>query len=471
MWKLLAAAINRFVMRSYEEASTAPAVKSPVGETVPRPLVAKGPELLTREGVEQHFQRAVQLLESGNNAAAEEAIQLAVKRAAVEGNKAGPVYAEARFKEGTILRALGAVDRAAAAWLAAIEVRAIDDESREDRFAYQASLAELLANTGKLDEAEQVLRTSVGEQKEFFGPHHLSYALGLSALADLLLVKNEPAAALEAIDEAVQIDTAAAGERLPIDLATRAYAVRAARGKEVESLETWPTLTPQMQAILVKQCIARAEHFDPKIARPVLLELRERLQNTAGAPVVLPVSVNIALANLARTSGDHEARIEALQQTIKLCEPLPDGTHLATAYQELATALDDADRQAEVPTAYDAALQAARETDKRALLSAILRNYAIWSDRAGHHERADELHREAVHHGASCGDWAVHGRSTTAYGIFLQHACRNEKAREMLEVALAHLPPSHPDTTAAQEHLTALDRGEPCACHIKSQKT
>src|SRR5260221_648573 len=84
------------------------------------------------------------------------------------------------------------------------------------------------------------------------------------------------------------------------------------------------SLMPQILAILVKQCVARAEHFDPKIARAVLLELRERLQSTSGTPVVLPVSVNIALANLGRLSGDHDSRIEALRQTIELCKPLPD---------------------------------------------------------------------------------------------------------------------------------------------------
>jgi tetratricopeptide (TPR) repeat protein len=470
MWKLLAAAINRFVVRSYEEASTDPAAKGPSGGSS-RPVAARGPEPLTREAVEQHFQRAVQLLQSGNNAAAEEAIQLAVKRAAAEGKGAGPIYAEALFKEGTILRAVGSLERAAAAWRAAVDVSAVDDAAREDRFTYQASLADLLAHAGKLDEAEQVLRTCVSEQKGFYGPQHPTYALGLSALADLLLVRSQPATALEAIDEAVSIDTAASHERLPIDLATRAYAVKAARGNDANSLEPWASLSPQTQAILVKQCLARAEHFDSRIVRAVLLELRERLESTSDIPVVLPVSVNIALANLGRLSGDHDARIQALRQTIELCEPLPDRTHLATAYQELATALDEANQQAEVPAAYDAAAQAAREADKPALLSAILRNYALWSDRAGHSERADELHREAVHHGASCGDWAVHGRSTTAYGIFLQHAGRPENAREMLEEALAHLPPSHPDAAAAQEHLTALDRGEPCACHNKNQKT
>jgi Tfp pilus assembly protein PilF len=93
----------------------------------------------------------------------------------------------------------------------------------------------------------------------------------------------------------------------------------------------------------------------------------------------------------------------------------------------------------------------------------VLRNYARWTERGGRGNRADELYREAVHHGAACGDWEVHGRSTTAYGIFLSHAGRNEEARGMLEEALAHLPPAHPDAQAAQEHLDAIEGGGKCS--------
>ena len=78
MWKMLSAAINRFVTRSYEQASTEPAGKKPAKAIAPAPGAPRPPELLTGEGVEQQFQRAAQLLRSGNKAAAEEAIHLAV---------------------------------------------------------------------------------------------------------------------------------------------------------------------------------------------------------------------------------------------------------------------------------------------------------------------------------------------------------------------------------------------------------
>jgi tetratricopeptide (TPR) repeat protein len=251
---------------------------------------------------------------------------------------------------------------------------------------------------------------------------------------------------------------------MPIDLATRAFAIKSAHGLDREGLDRWRALPNPMQTLLVKQCVAKAEHYEPKVARAVLLEVREKLQKTPDAAPVLPLSVNIGLANLARAAGDHGARIEALEQTVAICARLPDRTHLVLAHQELAAALDEAGRRTDVPGAYDAALRVAREVNESALLSAVLRNYALWSDRAGNRERAEKLHREAVHHGASCGDWAVHGRSTTAYGIFLQHAGRNEEARRLLEEALAHLPPGHTDTAAAQAHLNALNQSERCSC-------
>src|SRR5258706_13315005 len=309
MWKLLAAAVNRFVMRAFDEASTEPSAKGAASASARQS--AGGPEWLNREEVEQQFQRAIGLLQSGNAAAAEEAIQLAVKRAANESGKTGPIYALALFKEGTILRALGARDRAAEAWRAAVAVPPNDEAARKERLTYRASLAALLADLGALDEAEEVLRACAGEQKERLGADDPGYALALSALADLLLVKGEPGAALEALDEAVPNLTTLSHERPAIDLATRAIAIQTAHGIDRERLDRWRALPSPMQMVLVKQCVARAGHYDAQVARAVLLELREKLQATSEAAPVLPLSVNIGLANLARASGDHDARIEA----------------------------------------------------------------------------------------------------------------------------------------------------------------
>jgi tetratricopeptide (TPR) repeat protein len=460
MWKSITAAINRLVQKSYDEAAAAkPTPPTGAAPDVRAHAHAPAHAPVTREELQQKFQQAVLLLQAGNRAAAEQTISALVARvSAAQPN--GPLHAEALSKQATILAAAGDWPAAESACRAAIAIPAPSDVLRKERLGYQLLLADVLAPQGKLDEAENLLRAGLAERRTLFGEQNANYAIGLSALAELLVTRARPAEALPLVQESVRLLGAARHDQLPHDLALRAYVIKmeaAAAAAAADGFATWEALSDDVRNAVVHHCVKRAPAADPRAARSVLIELRQRLDAQPGAAdVPLRVSVNVALANAARSLADHETRIDACRRMVALCEPLPERSQLATAQMALAMALSDAARGEEANAAYATAAATARQTQQLALMSTVLRNYAQWADAAALPEEADRLYREAVDHGASSGDWSTHGQSTVAYGIFLHKQGRLDEARGLLEEAVAHLPPSHPDLPRAREHLREL---------------
>ncbi len=450
MWKALAAAVNKMI----DSAGERPSVPAARAATTPQaPAV-------NQRWIDQSFERAVTLLHADNKPGADAAMQEVVDRAA-SFNSAGLVYADALFKHALILSAAGEPDRAAERCRQAVAVPATDEVARKARLNYQLNLGDMLTRLRRLDEAEVVLRESLSGRRLAYGERHAGYAAGLSAIADLELARGRYAEALAAVDEALTIVSAAAPERAPAELALRAYAVTAGGG--ADPLRGWEGLAPEGKNALVRSALQRSSQAEPRIAQAVLVELRDRLTADEG-DAGLKLSVYIAISHVAQRTGDHETRIAAAREAVRLCQDRPERSALAAAQRNLAQALADAGRNDEVPAVYAAAVDAARETGQLPLLSDILRTYALWADTAGRPEVAEPLYAEAAQHGASSGAWATHGRSSTAFGVFLQHQARPDQARRWLEEAIAHLPPNHSDIVIARQHLDALNRGVPCGC-------
>lgn len=462
MWKVISAAVNRFILNSFDEAATDK--PSHADAAVETHVANRGNAVsLNQDFLNQQFQQAIQVLQGGNGAAAEQIMQTAVLNTA-QSQPNTPLHADACYKLATLLSAMAQFDRAEIACRQAMDLRAEDESSRKERLTYQLYLGDILAQQDKLNEAEQVLVENIAARKAIFGAEQIGYAVGLSALADLLLSRERPTEALEKIDESIRILSRAKHERLPADLSLRAFIVKAASGAAAPALEAWPELTRGMQKMLVGHALRQTRQADSHLAQAVLVELRQRLEATPEMEPALLLSIHIALAHAAQQNDDDDVHISSCQNIVRICEGIPDRAQLAMAQQALAMAFDKAGRVAETGPAYDTAVATAREVNDLALLSNVLRNYAISADKSGRLEQADALHREAVDHGASSGDWSTHGRSTVAYGIFLQHARRLEEARGLLEEAIAHLSPAHADFTAAQEHLQALEQGIECSC-------
>jgi tetratricopeptide (TPR) repeat protein len=368
-----------------------------------------------------------------------------------------PLHAEALSKLATIHAAGGQWDRAADAARQALAVPAPSDVLRKERLSYQLLLADALRHLGQLDEAEQLLRDGVTEPRALFGERHPAHAAGLSALAELLLTRGRHAQALESIDQALAIRAdGPSDDRLAADLALRAYCIKGARGAESPSLPASPAA---IHKPLAQHCVKLAASADARLAQAVLVELRQRLESDQPpADVPLLISIDVALAGAARATGDHATRIAACRHMIDLCQPLPEKPQLAMAQLALASALADASQPDAASRAFDAAVDTAHQTHQDALIATVLRQYAIWADGVGDTDRADRLYAESVSHGASSGDWSTHGRCTIAYGNFLLRLGRSDEGRRMLEEAVAHLPPTHPDLPAGQARLRDLDR-------------
>lgn len=176
------------------------------------------------------------------------------------------------------------------------------------------------------------------------------------------------------------------------------------------------------------------------------------------------LNVNIALANVARLTGDHDLRVEASRAAVKLCGGLDDRRHLVMAYQGLAHALAEAGRDGETEQAYRDGLAEAEKLKDRKLAANVLRNHAIWLDERGRRADAEALHRRAVEAAEASGDRVMRGRALGAYGIFLHHGGANDRAGPLLEKALELLPASEPDAFYVQNHLGPLRCGEKCTC-------
>src|SRR5205823_14317916 len=139
----------------------------------------------------------------------------------------------------------------------------------------------------------------------------------------LELAQGNPQAALTAANQAVEILSKAAPQRLPADLALRAYATKAALGADAPAFDGFTELARETKAGLTRAVIQRASQSEAKIAEAVLVELRDRLAaEPEGGDAGQRLSVQIALSQVAKETGNHELRIGAARQAVQLCEAL-----------------------------------------------------------------------------------------------------------------------------------------------------
>ena len=159
MWKALAAVVNRFVTQAYEEADAERRASVPVAgldsapPSHPAAAMTNAPELANREFLESQFQRAFQLMQSGNPSAARQLIRAAAARIAHE-QPGSALFGEACIREATILTAIGELPKAEIACRAAIALPAVDDVARKERINHKTFLGDILARQEKLEEAE-----------------------------------------------------------------------------------------------------------------------------------------------------------------------------------------------------------------------------------------------------------------------------------------------------------------------------
>jgi tetratricopeptide (TPR) repeat protein len=427
-------------------------------------FLSGGASQVSAKYLDRVFNEAVGHLQNGDGIRAEESVHAAATLAAEQAGTDSSLYVQALFNEATILCGVGDLARAAAACRAAAAVPAKTRDMQKERLTCLMNLGEILTRMDQLQDAEQVLREGLAERESFYGVKHSGYAFGLTPLAENLLAQGRPDEALPAVNQAIEINWANGNPQVAGDLALRLFVMKAWGGPDAEAIPLWTEVPPDIQQEIVNQCLERADRSDPQTAQAALVELRRRLQDTPDRDVAPLLNVNIALANVARLTGDHDVRIEAGTKVVKLCGGLDDPHHLVEAYQGLACALSDAGREDDAERAYYEAIQICQKIGDRRELANVLRNYAIWADDRQRTELAESLHRQALEHATASKDALMKGRSLAALGIFLQHHDRGSEAAPLLAEAQRLLPASHPDAFCVQTHWEALQRGEPCSC-------
>src|SRR5688572_6026196 len=113
------------------------------------------------------LEKALQALRSGHGVEAERLVAEAAAAAAERHGAGSPEHAQAQFELAQVLCGVGDVPRAIGAMRVACAASPRDDdpEQTKDHLTHLMNLGELLTHVGELEEAEGVLRRSLGARQ------------------------------------------------------------------------------------------------------------------------------------------------------------------------------------------------------------------------------------------------------------------------------------------------------------------
>lgn len=369
---------------------------------------------------------------------------------------------QAYSAQSMLMMALDDYPRAAASLRKACAIEPIDSLSRKERLTHQMNLGELLSRMGNHAEAEEILRQSLVDRGEFYGKRHSGYAYGLESLGEAVLRLGRVDEALALADEALQIDRESRNPHIAQDVALKAIAL-ATRGSSDDPtcLPDWEGLSRTEREGVVHYCHTLANSFDSAATLRVYEELERRLADSPTATPEVQLNVAVAITNMARRAGNHEARIAAFQRVISLTS---HAAGLADALLGLALAQADAGQAAEADESYRKAVAAAEKSGLKQLLAQAERNYAIFLADEKRTAEADAMHARSIETARASDDEYILGRALCAAGIHHHHAGHYEAAIPLLEESCRLLPQEHPDAICSQSHLTSARQDQPCDC-------
>lgn len=407
------------------------------------------------------FRQATGLLRAGRPLEAEALLVDTARVAERRGGERSAAHAAAQFDLARLLLMLGDPRRAAGALRRACALEAESEHQTKDRLTYMMNLGEVLERLGELDEAENVLRQSLGERATFYGVDHPGYAFGLEPLAALELARGRAGAARHLAEQALHVLLESGHPRAAALMALRAFAVVAdAGGDPFGELDA---LDGAGLDELVRGVLDRAEHSEPELSLAVLSALRTAIGARQGDGADWLLHVVAAISSFARDAGAHAARLEALGWLAEALDVRGDAEQAIEAVLGLALAESDRGRNEAAERHYRAALGRARELDALTK-SKVLRNYGLWAASVERTSDAAGLLEAAVTEARLAEDAALLGQALVALGIFRQHRGALPDAEELLDQGLALLPATHPDALCGRSHLSALERGDPCGC-------
>lgn len=328
------------------------------------------------------------------------------------------------------------------------------------------SLGDLLRSNGLLDEAEEVLRRGLAGRERFYGKSHAGYAFGLEPLADTLFAQGKVAEALPLYEETVTIFANDNHPRLIPALAHRALAEKAhnPESKPFDDLSGNDVLWSQLGEALIE--FARSQPTD-SIA-PGLWDAQAALAQHLGETHEHRATLLTILSNIERTSereGSNGRWQKALMLATNLYHKSNKKDLMLQTMQGVAMAQSEAGEIAAAQATYERVVGMTQKLDNPALHCRALRNQGLFLAEQDQRATAEQALRQAV---AVSADVAMargeHARSQVALGIFLQHGGDLAGAEPLLVEAIKTLPPDHPDSFPARNHLNAIHNNQSCGC-------
>lgn len=410
------------------------------------------------------FDKAVELLQSGEGLAADETMRQAVEDAREQYGEQSGTYAHTCFERASILSGLGRTAEAVEVLRQATSVHIPDDyQITRNRLTYLMELGSGLVRLGEFDEAQKVLTESVTQREAFYGREHAGYGFGLEPLAVLKIRMDQLPEALELIDQTIDIFWQDGHPRIATALPQRAI-ILARMNSPVPVFPEMDDVPENILADLVQQTASVLDQQHAAASQRVLDDLIGQLSQQLGSQHNLVLQLQGFLAHVQRWIGPSEGRIESLE---RLCQSLLDqgrraeATEALMALAEACEALQDYDA---ADTAFENAFQCATEEGQDALRSNVARNWGIFLDQTLNDPRAEEKLKWAVQLGESADDPKALGTGLVALGIYMQHQGNLKQAEPMLQRGLSLLPPADVNYVCGQSHLQAIQSGDSCGC-------
>jgi len=399
------------------------------------------------------FEQAVALVQEGRIHEAEK-----ILRDRVAETRADSIdRTRAWYELGGLLQGVGDFERAADSMQAALEIKPRDRDHEQLRLTIAWNLGTVLVKLGRLEDAYALAIESLAGRDKLYGKDHPGYGYGLEGLAEVELARGELAAALEAIDAAVDLFIKTENPRWIQALALRAPICAA---NDEPAFYIAAKLSDETFEQLVRE-VADDDRATPAVRVEVLDELIERIEERPGLAHWLP-RLCMLLSNAAVEAGPeaHPQRIAALEQLRSLLEE-EEPQQVVGVVLALALAEDQGGNLERAASYYREAVEHA---DSPAAEARVNRNFGLF---LAQHDNVDEGKQRlaaALAAARRTSDSEEIGSCAIAYGMTLQHAGDSAAAEPLLEEGIGLLPAENADAVCARNHLTAIRANAECGC-------
>jgi tetratricopeptide (TPR) repeat protein len=413
------------------------------------------------------LEKALTLIQAGDEKAAEETVIQAVRKADAAHGKGSPELARAYNDLGSVLMQLGRYQAAIEAFAGACDGPIPEtDPARADRLTYQTNLGLAFQYADKFDDAEKVLRENLETRKTVYGPEHVGYAFGQEQLADLLLRRKQANDALDLLNPAVATFLKHRHPRVAHAIALRAEAIRANDRPEAPFANLDP-LPDEVIAEIGQLVLSRVNLIDPVLSRMVLGDFDELATRRLGEnhPQVLRlVTAQADLEGEQGKAGDARLRERAVRRAVSICDRLNQPKDAVQAVLTLARAQVDGGKPEVALATFADAVKRSEAMNDPVLLAQARRGWGQLLAALKRSDGAERQLRQAVADAERATDAGLAARMRVALGVFLQHAGKADDAKGILDEAQKTLDAASPDAATARAHLAAVANGGPCGC-------